>query len=65
MEGLTIKDKEAEVWSFLIQQRETAVHRQCRETVEKVLRSALEGRSIDNVTVVFRSFKRRYKAGNC
>lgn len=64
---MTNKEAVAEAWSSLAQRREATVHRQCSVAVENVLRSAMERRSMDNVTVVmvaFKGFKRRFKTGN-
>jgi protein phosphatase 2C family protein 2/3 len=64
---MTNKEAIAEAWSSLAQRREATVHRQCGVSVENVLRSAMERRSMDNVTVVmvaFKGFKRRFKTGN-
>lgn len=64
---MTNKEAVAEVWTSLAQRREATVHKQCGLAVESVLRSAMDRRSMDNVTVVmvaFKGFKRRYKGGN-
>ena len=64
---LTNKEAVADVWVSLAKGREATLHRQCGAAVERVLRSALERRSLDNVTVVmiaFKGFKQKYALAN-
>jgi protein phosphatase 2C family protein 2/3 len=65
---LSNKEAVQVAWLSLTQRREPTLHRQCGSVVEAVLRSALEHRSLDNVTVVMiclKGFKRRYKNEAC
>lgn len=64
---LTNKEAVADVWASLAKGKEASLHRQCGAAVESVLRSALERRSLDNVTVVmiaFKGFKQKYVLAN-
>lgn len=65
---LSNKEAVQEVWTSLSARKEQTLHKQCGVAVEAVLQSALEKRSLDNVTVVmicFKGFKRRYCGEGC